>query len=312
MTNDTVPTAYITHPSCLLHQNFPGHPEDAARLAALEDHLHSARLYDYLTHLEAPPATRAQLLRVHTEAYIAAIQASAPTSGSVMIDADTCMNPHSLDAALHAAGAVVLGVDQVCTGKAKVAFCAVRPPGHHAGRARSAGFCLFNNIAVGAAHAMAAYALDRVAIVDFDVHHGDGTEDIFADNPRVLFCSTFLHPFYPYCGADTVSDHIINVPLERGTSGARYRELFSARILPALEAFKPQLILISAGFDSHREDDMGGLGLVETDYVWVTERLQDIAKRYSGDRIVSVLEGGYHLSALGRSAAAHIKALARL
>ena len=312
MTNDTVPTAYITHPSCLLHQNFPGHPEDAARLAAIEDHLHSARLYDYLTHLEAPPATRAQLLRVHTEAYIAAIQASAPTSGSVMIDADTCMNPHSLDAALHAAGAVVLGVDQVCTGKAKVAFCAVRPPGHHAGRARSAGFCLFNNIAVGAAHAMAAYALDRVAIVDFDVHHGDGTEDIFADNPRVLFCSTFLHPFYPYCGADTVSDHIINVPLERGTSGARYRELFSARILPALEAFKPQLILISAGFDSHREDDMGGLGLVETDYVWVTERLQDIAKRYSGDRIVSVLEGGYHLSALGRSAAAHIKALARL
>lgn len=312
MTNDTVPTAYITHPSCLLHQNFPGHPEDAARLAALEDHLHGARLYDYLTHLEAPPATRAQLLRVHTEAYIAAIQASAPTSGSVMIDADTCMNPHSLDAALHAAGAVVLGVDQVCTGKAKVAFCAVRPPGHHAGRARSAGFCLFNNIAVGAAHAMAAYALDRVAIVDFDVHHGDGTEDIFADNPRVLFCSTFLHPFYPYCGADTVSDHIINVPLERGTSGARYRELFSARILPALEAFKPQLILISAGFDSHREDDMGGLGLVETDYVWVTERLQDIAKRYSGDRIVSVLEGGYHLSALGRSAAAHIKALARL
>lgn len=312
MTNDTVPTAYITHPSCLLHQNFPGHPEDPARLTSIEDHLHAARIHDYLIHLEAPTATRTHLLRVHTEAYVTSIHASAPTSGSVMIDADTCMNPHSLEAALHAAGAVVLGVDQVCTGKAKASFCAVRPPGHHASRGSSAGFCLFNNIAIGAAHAMAAHDLDRVAIVDFDVHHGDGTEDIFADDPRVLFCSTFLHPFYPYSGADTVSDHIINVPLERGTSGAPYRERFSECILPALEVFKPQLILISAGFDSHREDDMGGLGLIEADYVWITERLQEIAERYSGGRIVSVLEGGYHLSALGRSAAAHIKALARL
>lgn len=312
MTNTTVPTAYITHPSCLKHQNFPGHPEDPARLTAIEDHLHAARLYDYLIPLQASPATRAQLQRVHTEAYVAAIHASAPISGQVEIDADTTMNPYSLDAALHAAGAVVLGVDQVCSGQTQVAFCAIRPPGHHAGRARSAGFCLFNNIAVGAAHAMAAHGLDRVAIVDFDVHHGDGTEDIFADDPRVLFCSTFLHPFYPYSGADTVSDHIVNVPLERGTSGARYREIFSERILPALEAFSPQLILISAGFDSHREDDMGGLGLVESDYVWITERLLEIAARHSGGRIVSVLEGGYHLSALGRSAAAHIKALARL
>ncbi len=312
MTNTTVPTAYITHPSCLKHQNFSGHPEDPARLTAIEDHLHAARLYDYLLHLQPPPATRAQLQRVHTEAYVAAIHASSPLSGRVEIDADTTMNPYSLDAALHAAGAVVLGVDQVCSGRAQVAFCAVRPPGHHAGRARSAGFCLFNNIAIGAAHAMAAHGLNRVAIVDFDVHHGDGTEDIFADDPRVLFCSTFLHPFYPYSGADTVSDHIVNVPLERGTSGARYREIFSERILPALETFSPQLILISAGFDSHREDDMGGLGLIESDYVWITERLQEIAGRYSSGRIVSVLEGGYHLSALGRSAAAHIKALARL
>ena len=312
MTNDTVPTAYITHPSCLLHQNFPGHPEDPGRLTAIEDHLHAARLYDFLIHLQAPPATREQLSRVHTEAYVDFIHAHAPTSGQVAIDADTTMNPDSLDAALHAAGAVVLGVDRVCTGKAQVAFCAVRPPGHHAGRTRAAGFCLFNNIAVGAAHAIAAHNLDRVAIIDFDVHHGDGTEDIFANDRRVLFCSTFLHPFYPYCGADTVNDHIINVPLQQGTSGARYREIFSERILPALEAFKPQLIFISAGFDSHREDDMGGLGLVEADYVWVTERLQEIAGRFSSGRIVSALEGGYHLSALGRSATAHIKALARL
>lgn len=308
-----MPSAYITHPTCLRHENFADHPEAPARLNAIEDRMHAAHLYDYMLHTDHPPqADKAHLLRVHAAAYVEHVFASAPLTGSIELDPDTFMNPYTLDAALYGAGATILAVDMVCKGEARNAFCAIRPPGHHAGRDRGAGFCLFNNVAIAAAHALEAHGVERVAIIDFDVHHGDGTEDIFKDEPRVLFCSTFLHPFYPYCGADTVSDHIVNVPLTRGTSGKVYRELFAEKILPALDTYRPQMIFISAGFDSHREDDMGGIGLVEADYVWITEQLMSVALKYGNERIVSVLEGGYNLSALGRSTTAHIKALAQL
>ena len=219
------------------------------------------------------------------------------------------MNPHTLTAALHAAGAAMLGVDLVLTGDELSVFCSVRPPGHHAERARAMGFCIFNNVAVGAQHALSAWGLERVAIVDFDVHHGNGTEDIFRDEPRVLFCSTFQYPFYPHTGADTVSDHIINVPLPAGTSGEAFRQAISSRWLPELHRFKPELVLISAGFDAHAEDDMAHMGLREPDYQWVTKQIKEIADNYANGRIVSCLEGGYALSALGRSVAVHINAL---
>ena len=205
-----------------------------------------------------------------------------------------------------------MAVDRVIQGAEANAFVATRPPGHHATRNQAMGFCIFNNVAVAAAHALEQHGLERVAIVDFDVHHGNGTEDIFRDDPRVMLCSTFQHPYYPFRGADTVSDHIVNVPLPAGTTGTAYREAFTARILPRLEAFRPQMLFCSAGFDGHREDDMAQFGLVEADYVWITEQVMGVAARHAEGRSVSVLEGGYDLSALGRSVAAHIKTLAEL
>ena len=227
----------------------------------------------------------------------------------MQIDDDTAMNPHTLSAALHAAGAVIKGVDLVMSGEMQNAFCNIRPPGHHAGRAGASGFCIFNNVAIAAAHAIESYGLQRVAIADFDVHHGDGTEDIFHDDPRVMLCSTFRHPYYPYCGADSSNDHIINVPLAAGTGSQEFRTAITEQWLPALERFQPQLLLISAGFDAHWEDDMGGLALREKDYLWLTEALKDIAQRHANGRIVSALEGGYALHALGRCAMVHIKSL---
>jgi acetoin utilization deacetylase AcuC-like enzyme len=305
-------TAYITHPSCLLHDMGDWHPESPARLRAIDDRLHAAHLFDFLTHLEAAPVQRDQLLRVHDAAYIDAIEAASPREGISVLDADTRMNPHSLEAARHAAGGAVMAVDRVIRGEVANAFVACRPPGHHATRNQAMGFCLFNNVAVAAAHALDRHGLERVAIVDFDVHHGNGTEDIFRDEPRLMLCSTFQHPFYPFCGADTASEHIVNVPLPAGTTGSAYREAFAARILPRLDAFRPQMLFFSAGFDGHREDDMAQFGLVEADYVWITEQVMDVAARHAGGRIVSVLEGGYDLSSLGRSVAAHIKTLAAL
>jgi acetoin utilization deacetylase AcuC-like enzyme len=307
-------TAYITHPLCAKHLIADWHPEAPARLAAIDDRLHAAHLYDYLYHFHHPPlATKEQLGRVHDPAYIAHIFESAPKeTGQYDLDPDTAMNEHSLAAALHAAGAAVRAVDKIMADKVQNAFCAIRPPGHHATRNQAMGFCIFNNVAVAAAHALAEHGLKRVAIVDFDVHHGNGTEDIFKDDPRAMLCSTFQHPFYPNCGADTVSDHIINVPLPAGTTGKSYREAFETRVLPALDGFKPEMIFFSAGFDSHREDDMGQFGLVEADFIWITETVMDIAARHAGNRIVSVLEGGYDLNSLGRSVAAHIKTLAGL
>jgi acetoin utilization deacetylase AcuC-like enzyme len=305
-------TVYLTHPLSLKHDMGADHPECPARIHAIEDQLIASGLLHFLDHREAPQATREQLQRVHTPDYVDSIFTQAPRSGLVHLDGDTAMNQYSLGAALHAAGAAVKAVDILMTEKAENAFCNIRPPGHHAKRGSSGGFCIFNNVAVAAAHALEQYGLQRVAIADFDVHHGDGTEDIFHDDPRVMLCSTFRHPFYPYCGADSGNEHILNVPLAGGTSGGTFREAVMQHWLPALERFQPQMLFISAGFDAHRDDDMGGLALREADYVWVTEELKALAERYAQRRIVSVLEGGYELHALGRSVAAHIKVLSGL
>ncbi len=302
-------TAYISHPACLLHNMGNSHPESPARIKAIEDQLIASGIFPFLQHHDAPRATREQLSRVHSEAYIDAIEAAAPAEGLAMLDPDTWMNPHSFEAALRAAGAVVLAAELVLQGMAENAFCNVRPPGHHATRSQSMGFCLFNNVAVGVAHALEHHGLERVAVVDFDVHHGNGTEDIFRDDPRVMLCSSFQHPFYPHSGADTVSSHIIPAPLPAYTDGAGFRAAVSEKFLPALNAFKPQMIFVSAGFDAHREDDMASIKLVEADYDWITREIKKIAAAHAGNRVVSSLEGGYELHALGRSAAAHVKAL---
>jgi acetoin utilization deacetylase AcuC-like enzyme len=307
-----VQTAYISHPLCLKHDMGAHHPECPARIHAIEDQLIASGLFGYLQHHDAPEVTREQLLRVHDGDYLDDIASKAPKAGILNLDGDTIMNPYTYPAALRAAGAVVMAVDIVMAQQVENAFCNIRPPGHHAERAQAMGFCIFNNVAVGAAHALAAHGLSRVAIADFDVHHGNGTEDIFHNDPRVMLCSTFQHPFYPYCGADSSNDHIINVPLKAGTSGVEFRTAVTEQWLPALERFQPEFIFISAGFDAHRDDDMGSMRLVEADYAWVTEELKRVAAKYAQSRIVSVLEGGYELHALGRSAMAHIKVLSGL
>jgi acetoin utilization deacetylase AcuC-like enzyme len=285
------------------------HPERPARLSAIEDRLLTSGLDMILHRYEAPRATRPQLLRVHDASFVDEVIAAAPSEGLSWLDGDTAMNPHSLDAALAAAGAVVKAVDLVLTGEVRCAFCAVRPPGHHAERHRAMGFCIFNNIAVGAAHALDHYHLERLAIVDFDVHHGNGTEDIFMADNRVLFCSTFQYPFYPQTGVDTVSDHIVNVPLPANTRGETFRAAVEKRWLPAIDAFRPQLILISAGFDAHAEDDMAHFNLREADFGWVTDGVKALADKHAGGRIVSTLEGGYALDALARSVVVHLDSL---
>ncbi|MCX7898189.1 MAG: histone deacetylase family protein [Rhodocyclaceae bacterium] len=304
--------AFVTHRDCWRHQMGAHHPECPERLSAIQDRLIASGLDAYLQYYEAPLATREQLARVHEPAYLDYLEAQAPTQGLRHLDPDTAMCPATLPAALRAAGAGVLAVDLVMKGEAPAAFCAIRPPGHHAERARAMGFCFFNNVAVAAAHALEVWGLARVAIVDFDVHHGNGTEDIFAHDPRVLMCGTFQHPFYPYSGVDHPAPNMENVPLPAGTRGDGFRAAVEARWLPRLYAFAPEMILISAGFDAHYEDDMASLGLTENDYAWVTERLLEVAKRSAEGRIVSLLEGGYALSALGRSVASHIKALAEI
>ncbi len=304
-----MPTAYISHPDCLKHDMGADHPESPARLRAIEEELIASGLMPRLQRHEAPLATIEQLARVHDRHYIDAIRAAAPKEGLIYLDPDTAMNPHSWHAALRAAGATALAVDLVMEGKAQNAFCAIRPPGHHAATGRAMGFCIFYNVAVGVAHAMATHGLQRVAIADFDVHHGNGTEDIFHDDAGVMLCSTFQHPYYPFRGADTGNEHMINVPLPAGTAGTAFRAAVSEYWLPALERFKPQMVFFSAGFDAHREDDMAQLNLVEADYAWVTQQIKEVAERYAEGRIVSVLEGGYALRALARSVLAHIRVL---
>jgi len=288
------------------------HPECPARLRAIDDQLISSGLMDFLQRHDAPLATFEQLARVHAPRYIEAVKAAAPREGLVYLDPDTAMNPFTLNAALRAAGAVVLATELVLERKVENAFCAIRPPGHHAESGRAMGFCLFNNVAVGVAHAMAQFGLQRVAIADFDVHHGNGTEEIFHDDPRVMLCSTFQHPFYPHCGANSGNDHIINVPLPAGTDGEAFRKAVTERWLPALERFRPEMLFVSAGFDAHWEEDMAMFRLKEADYAWVTRQIKDVAEKYAQGRVVSALEGGYELHALGRSVAAHIKVLSGL
>ena len=305
-----VHTAFITHNACGRHDMGDYHPESPARLDAINDRLIAGGVMSCLEHHEAPLADRRHLERVHSATHVQNIFAASPRQGRIHLDPDTAMNPHTLTAALGAAGAALLGVDLVLQGSVQNAFCGVRPPGHHAGRDRPMGFCFFNTVAIAAAYAMERYGLERVAILDFDVHHGNGTEDIFREDSRVLFCSTFQHPFYPYQGADTVSDHIINIPLPAGTDGTGFRAALSARCIPAFDAFAPQLILISAGFDAHREDPLAQLRLVEGDYVWVTRAMTELAQRHCGGALVSTLEGGYNVDALGRSVTEHVKVLA--
>jgi acetoin utilization deacetylase AcuC-like enzyme len=305
-------TAFITHPDCLKHDMGAGHPEQPARLAAIEDQLIASGIDGYLERYEAPRATDEQLARVHPKAYVQAIRDAAPATGRVHLDPDTAMNPHTLNAALRAAGAAVLGVDLVVQKKHTSAFSSVRPPGHHACKARPMGFCIFNNVAVAARHAIHEHGLERVAIVDFDVHHGNGTEDIFEGDEHVLMASTFQHPFYPYSGTESPASNMVNVPLPAGAGSKQFRDAVTQHWLPALEEFEPELVLFSAGFDAHIEDEMAMLQLRDADYRWVTERIKEVADRHAGGRIVSMLEGGYALSALGRSVVQHIRVLAGL
>ncbi len=305
-------SAYITHPDCLKHDMGAHHPERPQRLSAIEDQLIASAVGQHLRRYDAPLADDKHLTRVHPAEYVQAIRHAAPEQGTVHLDPDTAMNPWTLRAALRAAGAGVLAVDLVMQGEANSAFCAVRPPGHHACRARAMGFCIFNNVAIAARHAIEAHGVERVAVIDFDVHHGNGTEDIFEGDERVLMASTFQHPVYPYSGPEDPAPNMVNVPLPAGAGSREFREAVREAWLPALEAFRPELLLFSAGFDAHVEDDMAMLRFADADYGWVTEQLRPIAERHGAGRMVSLLEGGYALSALGRSAVQHIRVLAGL
>jgi acetoin utilization deacetylase AcuC-like enzyme len=299
-----------THPACLQHDPGPGHPESPARLAAVLRALDHDR-FAALDRIEAPRATRQQLLRVHHAAHVERILDAAPPSGTLRLDEDTVMSPGSAEAALRAAGAVVAAVDAVLAGDARAAFCAVRPPGHHATPDRAMGFCLFDNVAVGAAHALAAHGLKRVAIADFDVHHGNGTQAIFEREPRVLYVSSHQSPLYPETGREDErgAGNVANGCLSAGDGSHAFRELWDGRLLPRLHAFRPQLVLVSAGFDAHRDDPLANLQLGSEDYAWLTARLAGLARAHAGGRLVSALEGGYDLAALAACTAAHVGAL---
>jgi acetoin utilization deacetylase AcuC-like enzyme len=305
-------TAFITHSHCFKHDMGAYHPEQPARLSAIEDQLIASGIAGLIERHDAPRATMTELMRVHPEGYIDQIHGASPARGIAHLDPDTAMCPYTWDAALHAAGAGVLATDLVIAAKAENAFCSVRPPGHHATRHRAMGFCFFNNVAVAAMHALEHHGLSRVAIVDFDVHHGNGTEDIFSDDERVLMVGSFQHPFYPYSGGSDEAPNILNVPLPLGSGGSLFRKAVEEVWLPALEAHEPEMVFISAGFDAHAEDDMAGLRFTEADYAWVTAKIKDVAERHGDGRIVSMLEGGYALSALGRSVVAHLKVLGGL
>ena len=308
----TMATAFVTHADCLKHEMGAYHPERPERLTAIEDQLIASGIGQHLARYEAPLATDEELARVHPIEYVRAIRDAAPAEGTVHLDPDTAMNPHSLRAALRAAGAAVLATDLVMRGEADSAFCSVRPPGHHACRARPMGFCIFNNVAVAARHARHAHGVERVAIIDFDVHHGNGTEEIFQNDPHVLMASTFQHPFYPYSGTDDPAPNMVNVPLAAGAGSRQFREAVLESWIPALDGFKPQLVVFSAGFDAHAEDDMAMLRFSDADYAWVTEQVKAVAERHAGGRMVSMLEGGYALSALGRSVVQHLRVMAGL
>jgi acetoin utilization deacetylase AcuC-like enzyme len=306
-----VTTLFLSHSSYFDHDTGPGHPERPVRIRVITKALEHER-YAALIRADAPGVDRAAILRVHPAHYIEAIEAAAPARGRVQIDADTVMSAQSFAAIAHCVGGVAAAVDEVMRGGAKNAFVAMRPPGHHAGTASPMGFCFFNNAAIAARHAQAAHGAERVAILDFDVHHGNGTQEIFWSDPSVLYASTHQMPLFPGTGGrDERGEHdnIVNAPLRAGNDGEIFREAMETRLLPRVTAFRPDLIVISAGFDGHRLDPLGGLNLVEADFAWATARLMEIAEKHAKGRIVSLLEGGYHLEGLARSAAAHVETL---
>ncbi|MGD9759940.1 MAG: histone deacetylase family protein [Comamonas sp.] len=312
-------TGYFTHRDCWLHEMGPGHPECPARLDAIEDRLLVSGVGDALERCNVPLASLAEIELAHDPMHIAALQGltdrleqelAAGGPEYKQLDTDTSINRHTFKAALRAAGATLAATDAVLAGELENAFCSVRPPGHHATRNQAMGFCFFNNVAVGVKYALERHHLKRVAVIDFDVHHGNGTEDILAGDPRVLMCGIFQHPFYPFTGDKDPASNMLNVPVAAYTKGMDIREIIEMMWIPRLEAFKPEMIFISAGFDAHREDDMGQLGMTENDFAWITTRIKDIARRFSKSRIVSCLEGGYVMDPLARSVEAHLRVLA--
>ncbi|WP_411878259.1 histone deacetylase family protein [Polaromonas sp. YR568] len=314
-------TGYFSHPDCRKHEMGAGHPECPERLDAIDDWLLAIGVKDALDLREAPQAALGDIELAHDRMMVAALRGlsdrladdiKAGGPAYAQIDPDTALNVHTWNAALRAAGATLAATDAVLSGELENAFCAVRPPGHHACHDKAMGFCFFNNIAIAARYALERHGLKRVAIVDFDVHHGNGTEDILAGDDRVLMVSFFQHPLYPYSGAESHAANMLNLPVPAYTKGMDVRELIEMMWIPRLEEFRPEMIFISAGFDAHREDDLGQMGLVEQDYAWITQRIKDVAKRHSQGRIVSSLEGGYNLNALARSVEAHIRVLADL
>ncbi|KAF1045521.1 histone deacetylase family protein [Xylophilus sp.] len=314
-------TGYYTHAACRRHEMGEGHPECPERLDAIEDRLLLTGVGDALDRREAPAAALADIELAHDRMHVAGLRglsqnlAEDQLAGGPRyspIDPDTSINVHTWDAALHAAGAALAATDAVIAGELENAFCAVRPPGHHACHGKAMGFCFFNNVAVAARYALERHRFKRVAIVDFDVHHGNGTEDILAGDDRVLMVGFFQHPLYPFSGTEHPASNMLNLPVPAYTRGMEIRELIESVWLPRLEAFKPEMVFVSAGFDAHREDELGQLGLTESDYTWITMRIKDVARRFSKGRIVSVLEGGYSLDALARSVEAHVRVLADL
>ena len=314
-------TGYFTHPDCRKHEMGRGHPECPERLDAIDDRLRATGLRDSLERLEADPASLTDIELAHGRMYVAGlrglsdvlreeIDAGGPTH--TQVDPDTSLNIHTWDAALRAAGAALAATDAVMAGDLDNAFCAVRPPGHHACRDSAMGFCFFNNVAIAAKYALERHGLKRVAIVDFDVHHGNGTEDIVAGDERILMVSFYQHPFYPVGGSKSNAANLVNLPVPAYTRGMDVRELIEMAWMHRLEAHRPEMIFISAGFDAHRDDDLGQMGLVEQDYVWITHRIMDVARRHAKGRIVSCLEGGYNLGALARSVEEHVRAMAEL
>ncbi len=312
-------TGYFSHRDCWLHEMGPGHPECPARLDAIEDRLLVSGVGDALERCNVPLASLAEIELAHDPMHIAALQGltdrleqelAAGGPEYRQLDTDTSINRHTFKAALRAAGATLAATDAVLAGELENAFCSVRPPGHHATRNQAMGFCFFNNVAVGVKYALERHHLKRVAVIDFDVHHGNGTEDILAGDPRVLMCGIFQHPFYPFSGDKDPAPNMLNVPVAAYTKGMDIREIIEMMWIPRLEAFKPEMIFISAGFDAHREDDMGQLGMTENDFAWITSRIKDIARRFSKGRIVSSLEGGYVMDPLARSVEAHLRVLA--
>lgn len=305
-------TLYITHPACRLHDMGDWHPESPDRLDAIHDQLIAQGLLDLLDERQAQPAQLGDALRVHEQAYLHLLDTLAPGQGTVALDDDTLMCPQTWPAMWAAAGAGMTAVDAIMRGEAQTAFCAVRPPGHHARPDQAMGFCFLNNIAITVAYTLEKYGLERIAVIDFDVHHGNGTAEMFAGNDKVLMCSFFQENIFPSVYAKKNVPNLLNYSLPPGAGSEQMRQLVQEHWLPQLEAFQPQMIFVSAGFDAHRDDDMAQLELSDGDYAWLTEQIMQVAERHASGRVVSLLEGGYDLSSLGRCVALHIKKLANL